>query len=146
MRMRLPREALASLSVEERAAGWAAWLEKREPRTTVLVAERSARVVGFVSVGPSRDPDAVDRVAELYAVYVVAEEWGRGVGRRLLTEAADAMRGAGFREATLWVLDDNPRARRAYEAAGWALDGGEKEDVVLGDVPVVEVRYRLRLG
>jgi L-amino acid N-acyltransferase YncA len=138
----LPHEALSSLSVAERATGWTEWLAKDAPRTTTLVAERGEWVVGFASVGPSRDDDADDGVAELYAVYVVAEEWGRGVGRRLLSEAAEAMRAAGFREATLWVLDDNPRARRAYEAAGWKLDGAEKEDVVLGEVHVTELRYR----
>jgi GNAT superfamily N-acetyltransferase len=111
----------------------------------VLVAERGANVIGFASVGPSRDSDADAGVGEVYAVYVVPAEWSRGVGRRLLAESAEAMRGVGFREATLWVLRDNPRARRAYEAAGWALEGAEKEDVVLGDVRVTEVRYRIAL-
>ena len=111
----------------------------------MVVAERSADVIGFASVGPSRDPDADDDVGEVYAVYVVPAEWSRGVGRRLLSESADAMRGVGFREATLWVLDDNARARRVYEAAGWAADGAEKEDTVLGGVRVTEVRYRVVL-
>ena len=140
-----PPEKLASLSVDERAAGWARWFARREPRATALVAERDANVIGFASVGPSRDPDADDTVGEVYAIYVVPAEWSRGFGRRLLHESAAAMRASGFREATLWVLDDNPRARRAYEAVGWALDGGEQEDVVLGDVPVKEVRYRKTL-
>ena len=140
-----PREKLDSLSVDERAAGWEQWLARTEPRTKALVVERDASVIGFASVGPSRDPDADEAVGEVYAIYVVPKEWSRGVGRRLLSEAAEAMRVAGFREAMLWVLDDNPRARRAYEAAGWTLDGGEKEDVVLGDVAITEVRYRTTL-
>jgi len=112
------------------------------PRSPVIVAERGHDVVGFVSVGPSRDPETTHDVGELYAIYVDTAEWGRGVGRRLLAEAADAMRSDGFGEATLWVLDDNRRARRAYEASGWTLDGATKEDTVLGDVRVTEVRYR----
>lgn len=111
----------------------------------MFVAERGVDVIGFASVGPSRDPDADEDVGEVYAVYVLPAEWSRGVGRRLLHGAEEAMRSAGFREATLWVLDDNPRARRAYEAAGWALDGAEKEDVVLGSVSITEVRYRTAL-
>ena len=140
-----PPAGLASLSVAERARRWTGMLAAPAPRSAVLVAERGGRLIGFASVGPSRDPGADDAVGELYAVYVLPAEWGRGSGRRLLAEAADAMREAGFREATLWVLDDNPRARRAYEAAGWATDGAEKEDTVLGDVPVTEVRYRKTL-
>ena len=29
----------------------------------------------------------------------------------------------GFERAVLWVLRDNPRARRFYERAGWTLTG-----------------------
>lgn len=140
-----PREKLAALSVAERAGRWADWLAEARPRATVLVAERGGAVVGFASVGPSRDADAGDDAGELYAVYVHPDAWRRGIGRRLLEEAAEAMRAADFAQATLWVLDDNPRARRVYEAAGWTLDGAEKEDTVLGDVRVTEIRYRLVL-
>ena len=54
----------------------------------------------------------------------------------------DAMRAAGYRDAILYVLEDNPRARRFYEREGWALDGGTKRDEFLG-VEVTELRYRL---
>ena len=141
----LPHDALSSLSVAERARRWADRLAEAAPRTAVLVAERAGDVVGFASVGPSRDADSDDDAGELYAVYVHPDVWRRGVGRRLLEEAAEAMRTAGFAQATLWVLGDNPRARQVYEAAGWAVDGSEKEDTVLGDVRVTEVRYRVRL-
>ena len=49
-----------------------------------------------------------------------------------------------FREAVLWVLDDNLRARRFYEKHGWRLDGASKHDVHLG-VEVAEIRYRISL-
>lgn len=56
----------------------------------------------------------------------------------------EALRAAGHREAILWVLDDNRRARRFYEREGWRLDGAVKEDDFLG-VRVSEVRYRITL-
>ena len=49
-----------------------------------------------------------------------------------------------YPEAVLWVLEDNPRARRFYEREGWDLDGARKEDEFLG-VRVAEVRYSIRL-
>jgi hypothetical protein len=55
------------------------------------------------------------------------------------------LRADGFEEAVLWVLDDNPRARRFYELAGWRLNGAVKEDTFL-DTPVREVRYRIALA
>ena len=50
------------------------------------------------------------------------------------------LREEGFSEATLWVLAENPHARRFYEAAGWTLDGAVKEDTYFG-VTIDEVRY-----
>ena len=57
----------------------------------------------------------------------------------------ESLGGDGFRTATLWVLEDNPRARRFYEREGWQLDGGRREGRHL-DAPTLEVRYRITLG
>jgi hypothetical protein len=42
------------------------------------------------------------------------------------------------------VLEDNPRARRFYELAGWSVDGAVKQDEFL-ETLVREVRYRIEL-
>jgi RimJ/RimL family protein N-acetyltransferase len=42
------------------------------------------------------------------------------------------------------VLEDNPRARRFYERAGWEPDGKRKAEVRWG-VRAPEVRYRKSL-
>jgi RimJ/RimL family protein N-acetyltransferase len=42
------------------------------------------------------------------------------------------------------VLEDNPRARRFYELAGWRVDGTARPIEVLG-VEVPEVRYEKSL-
>jgi GNAT superfamily N-acetyltransferase len=133
--------------LERRAAWWKELLETgADDRAHTLVAAIDAGVVGFVDVRPSRDRDADDgRVGELTAIYVVPEAWGTGAGRALMTEAVERLRTAGFEEATLWMLDDNPRARRFYEIAGWSTDGAVKDDVIM-DTPVREVRYRISLG
>jgi ribosomal protein S18 acetylase RimI-like enzyme len=57
-------------------------------------------------------------------------------------EAAKDLLRASYSDATLYVLEDNPRARRFYEREGWALDGVTKADEFLG-MPVPEVRYRI---
>jgi ribosomal protein S18 acetylase RimI-like enzyme len=48
---------------------------------------------------------------------------------------------AGRREAILWVLEANQRARRFYEAGGWRPDGSAKT-LELHGFPLVQVRYR----
>jgi ribosomal protein S18 acetylase RimI-like enzyme len=66
------------------------------------------------------------------------------VGTALMAAGIEALRELGYSEVILWVLEDNPRARRFYEREGWALDGSRKDDEFLG-VPVTEVRYRRSL-
>ena len=129
-----PAEVLESLSVDERERLWARTVASDE--FTVYVAQ-TGRVVGFVSVGPSREADGE---GELYAIYVEPSSWGAGAGPALMRAALDRL-AERFASAILWVLEDNPRARRFYEREGWVLDG-ERIDVVRG-VEVAEVRYRV---
>jgi GNAT superfamily N-acetyltransferase len=129
-----PQEQLRNLSIERRAEQWRS--------TPPLVAEVDGKIVGFVSVGPSRDADGD---GELYAIYVRPEHWGTGVGRALIAAGEERLRELGHHEAVLWVLEDNPRARRFYEAAGWTADGTTRPiEIFGGEVP--EVRYRKRLA
>jgi len=109
-------------------------------RSDVYVADDEG-VTGFVSTGDSRDDDAV---AELYAIYVLPSAWGTGAGTALMRAGLGAMRARFSGDAVLWVLEDNPRARRFYEREGWILDGMRKEEEWLG-VTIPEVRYRTTL-
>jgi ribosomal protein S18 acetylase RimI-like enzyme len=117
---------------------WRSMLEESMQRRTTFVADRGGRIIGFAAVGPSREEAAV---GELYALYVDPEAWGEGAGRALIETAEERLAADGFREATLWVLEDNPRARRFYEAASWLVDGARKLDEHL-ETLVPEVRYR----
>ena len=102
-----------------------------------FVAEVDGQIAGFVSVGASRDPDAD---GELLMIYVDPARWSSGVGRELIRAAEERMRELGYRHVVLWVLDDNPRARRFYAAAGWQPDGERRPIEFLGQT-VPEVRY-----
>ena len=106
-----------------------------------FVAEVDGRIAGFVGVGASRDDDAD---GELYVIYVDPTRWGAGVGRELIRAGEQRMRELGYRHVVLWVLDENPRARCFYEAAGWQLDGERRPIEVLGQT-VPEVRYAKQL-
>lgn len=120
------------------------WRERllRPPRGwTTFVAERDGSVVGFASVGPSRDELGL---GELFAIYVDPDAWSTGTGRALLSQGEEQLCGQ-YTVATLWVLEDNPRARSFYERAGWAPDGARKAEDRWG-VRAPEVRYRKRLS
>ena len=104
---------------------------------STFVAERAGAVVGFASVGPSRDERGL---GELYAIYVDPGAWSTGAGRALIERCEEQLR-RNYAEATLWVLEDNPRARAFYERAGWSPDGARKTERRWG-VRAPEVRYR----
>jgi GNAT superfamily N-acetyltransferase len=130
----LPSEQLQALSVEEAVGRHRAW-----PPT--LVAEFDGEIVGFVSVGESRDPGTD---GELFAIYVHPDHWSTGVGRELIAAGEEELRALGHEEAILWVLTDNPRARRFYGLAGWSPDGRARDIHIFG-FDVSEVRYVKRL-
>lgn len=104
------------------------------------------RVIGFASYGPERERgDGFTGRAELYAFYFHPDRWGTGAASALMTHTEDRLRAEGFDSAVLWVLVDNPRARRFYEKHGWAATGTTADFDVYCEVRVPEVEYRKEL-
>lgn len=132
----MPDPVLDGLSVEERIDRWSKLLSRPPAFGGTWLACVDGVDVGFVSVGPARDADST---AEIYALYLLAKSWGTGLGRRMLEMAIDAL-GATRRPLTLWVLDDNLRARRFYERAGFTMDGKRRIDSIAG-FPLPHTRY-----
>jgi phosphinothricin acetyltransferase len=140
----MPDDYLAAISADERATMWAERI-RRNDLPPVLVVEVDGTVAGFTDYGRQRpSPDAAE-AGELYAINLDPAVWGRGIGRRLLRQVMDALRSLGYREAILWVVTQNTRARTLYESEGWRCDDIVVDDEVLG-VTVTETRYRVTLG
>ena len=137
----LPDEYLAGLSVDSRTSSWKkVFAGSGIAGGTTLVALADGVLVGFASVGPSRDVDAVAGTGELWGLYTHPEVWGHGVGTALHSAALGELGSAGFSSATLWVLTSNARARSFYEGRGWRLEGQTKTDW-RGEVRLDETRY-----
>ncbi len=134
-----PADVLESLSVDERETSWRRTLEE-ESLPAWVAEDTGGAIVGFASAGPSRTEEDV---AELYAIYVRPETWGSGAARELMHAVIGWFIAEEYTTAMLWVLDDNPRARRFYEREGWRRDG-DRVDEVRG-VEVREALYRLTL-
>lgn len=109
--------------------------------------------VGFASFGTERgaggQPESVPQPgqeqarAELYAIYVMPQRWSTGAGRALMDAVLELAAAGGYACISLWVLQDNPRARRFYERAGFRETGDSQLLDDLGGV--VEVRYERSL-
>ena len=87
------------------------------PHQFVLVAEHDGAVVGFCLGGHSRTPDDPFR-GEVYAIYVLPEHHGRGIGRALLRAGAKELIERGFPSMIIWVLRENAASRLFYERMG----------------------------
>jgi ribosomal protein S18 acetylase RimI-like enzyme len=89
------------------------------PNVLLVATDEDGGVVGFVAAHPAD--------GELYLLFVHPDAAGRGVGRRLLDAAHDAMRAAGCRSAFLYTHERNERALAVYRAAGYRPDGTVRE-------------------
>ena len=125
---------LDNLSERRLATRWRAQLDRRaqDLDEEVLVAVNGQEIVGFASMGSSREAFAPWE-AEVSMVYVLKEQRGIGIGRVLMKAAADHCIRRGMFSGGLWVLRDNGAARDFYEA----LEGeptGRKPDSVGGQI------------
>ncbi|OIQ85606.1 mycothiol acetyltransferase [mine drainage metagenome] len=134
----VPHEFLEGLSIDSRTEWWRTTLLAEE--TNVIVAIKGGRLVGWISFGPNRDEDAVD-TAEIYAIYILADHWRRGIGSELLKAAEPSF--SGFSSIVLWVLAENKRALAFYRNHGFEPDGATKQ-IEIGGAHLREVRLGRR--
>src|SRR5450631_1696360 len=81
----VPEEHLASLSEAEHVPLWRKWLALE---VQAFVAAMNGEVVGFACGGRIREP-LQDYGAELYAIYLLPQAQGHGLGSALLKTLAD---------------------------------------------------------
>jgi ribosomal protein S18 acetylase RimI-like enzyme len=135
----LDREVLA-----ERLAFWTARLRDQPANRFTIVAEESGSLVGFAHAALDEDPTWG---AYLDNLHIAHTHQGRGLGTRLMALIAQAV--IEQRPSSglyLWVLEQNVRAQRFYEARGGSCvdrdlvhpPGGEPNRLC-GNVP--KLRY-----
>ncbi len=130
----MPDARLDAFTLEVRHAAWTRILSDANDRARTTVFLRDEAVLGFASIGASRD---LPGWGEVWALYAHPDSWSTGVGRALLDEGLARLETQGFSRTMLWVLEGNVRAIRFYRAAGFDLDGGAKMD---GDLPHLRMK------
>lgn len=132
----VPDEFLAALSVEERAAVWRDAVAPGR-KSYLVVAEDEGEVIGFAVGGPEREGDATYS-GELYAIYLLPERQGQGIGRALVIDVAQELSRRGLSSLLIWVLAENP-ARKFYEALGGQVV--REKEIEIGGKGLIEVAY-----
>jgi GntR family transcriptional regulator len=104
-------------------ASWMRNLVANTAARTFVAEETPGNVLGFTRFGDDAE-DASN--GHIFALYVATGASGKGVGRQLLERAIGELDPNSTRAVTLWVFEMNERARRLYEATGFAPDGGAR--------------------
>lgn len=132
----IPQAYLDDLTLDGRERLWKASLPQ-PGRHTWVAEDVEDGIVAFAHDGPARGKDP-GYDGELYALYALDGHQRRGLGRRLLLQAADALAAAGCRAMITWVLEGNP-AGAFYAALGGRRLGSKK--FMMGGVFLTEHAY-----
>lgn len=82
----------------------------------ILVAEVDRRIVGILYGGQSRHPE-YPHDKEVYAIYVLDQYQGYGVGKKLIQAAMKSFVEEESKGVIIWVLEEN-KSKGFYEAIG----------------------------
>ncbi len=135
----LPQDFLDRLAYADREPQWQQILQAPAiAGNFVYVAEnRAGQLVGFVSGGRERTHHAV-YTGEIYALYILASDQRRGIGRSLMQTAMQQLAQSGLTAMMVWVLAANP-ARHFYAAMG-GVPVAEQEIAIAG-TRLLEIAY-----
>ncbi|WP_262704943.1 MULTISPECIES: ribosomal protein S18-alanine N-acetyltransferase [Streptomyces] len=99
-----------------------------------VVAEDGPRLVGYAGLA------VVDRTGDVQTIAAARDQWGTGLGARLLTDLLTAATAFECREVLLEVRVDNARAQRLYERFGFEPIGIRKGYYQPGNVDALVMR------
>ncbi|MEH7381008.1 GNAT family N-acetyltransferase [Bacillus sp. JJ1533] len=110
----VPDEYLEQLSYESREKMW----KKGIPNGHIFVAENdNGEVVGFACGGKERSGEYENYQGELYAIYLLQEYQGQGLGKRLVIPVVKQLLDKNINTMLVLVLEDN-KSCLFYEALG----------------------------
>jgi len=124
----VPESYLQQLSYEQRAENW----RRGIGHNALYVAEdENNKIVGFATGGKERT-GKYEAEGELYAIYLLQDVQGLGIGKKLTRKIAENLKEQGFNSMLVWVLEQNP-SKAFYESLGgttidtiWIDIGGEE--------------------
>jgi ribosomal protein S18 acetylase RimI-like enzyme len=141
-RGQIPDDFLDQLSASARAEFWSGEISRGE--NGVFVAASNDVISGFINFGKALDTDVDDQTGEVYALYLLSESQGAGIGRKLWNEAIQELKARGFSKCAVWVLATNKVAIDFYQRVGCRPDGAKKV-VTIGGKEVTELRYQISI-
>jgi len=133
----LPDQVLGRVDVGQRLASRERILRARSGLHLVAYDVSRGDIVGFCDAGASRGTPQY--AGEVYAIYFAYHAKRYGLGREMFERVREWMPSRGMHSMIVWVLANNPHARRFYEAMGGAV--GPTKPSTVGGFAVVEQAY-----
>ncbi|UJL47350.1 GNAT family N-acetyltransferase [Virgibacillus sp. NKC19-16] len=110
----LPDEFLQKLSYDQRTKLW----ESNVTEQNVYVAENEeGEIVGFSTGGKKKTGNYDAFLGELYAIYIMEEFQGKGIGKMLTQPVIEDLKQFGINSMIVLALEDNP-SKYFYESLG----------------------------
>ncbi|MFF6976897.1 ribosomal protein S18-alanine N-acetyltransferase [Streptomyces sp. NPDC008343] len=115
---------------------WSELAHSRGPGATrrYLVAENGERLVGYAGLASAGE------LADVQTIAVARDQWGTGLGGRLLTELLRAATDFECAEVMLECRVDNVRAQKLYERYGFEAIGFRRGYYQPGNVDALVMR------
>lgn len=122
-----------------------------------LLLYRGDTPVSCINFGPARvsnynpaqvcvfDNSGYEGWGEITSFYSHPDHRGRGYGHLLMEAALDRLKAAGYKNAFVFVLRENEKARRFYAAHGFAWDGTHTDILFPHNMICVDLRYTIDL-
>lgn len=142
----IPDSVLDELDVARETERYQEFIASMPPEQAFLIAEVDtprSRVVGYCNFGPDRDP-TTQGFGEIYALYVLPEHQGQGIGKALVQAAGRSLAERGFQRMIIFVLRENTPSRKFYEAIGGRAE--REQEITIRGFPAHEVGYAYDLA
>lgn len=126
---------LNNLSIERRKQNWESTFTHLYKSEVIYVLVDQEIIRGFIHWGKSRDTD-MEYEAELYTLYLLEEEQGKGYGTLLFNRLVETLRSERLNSFMVWVLERNPSIGFYKSLGGQYIT---KKELKIGDDIVTEV-------
>ena len=120
----VPNVFLENLSYDQKEQNWKQGIAMNH----VYIAEdEDKRIIGFSTGGKERTGKYDLYTGELYAIYLVEECQGKGIGRLLVKSVMDDLQNKKLNSMLIWALEENPACRFYESLGGKVIDTAEIE-------------------